>query len=161
MSSKAMFLLDQCIASDTSSLANYSFTLMLHDAAYLNAACVAIQTYYDRALSRIRDAKAQRRDRECYGKAVRMLQERLDNEDDSVRLSDSTFMTVLSLSGQAYTTGDYEAVLSHNRGLLTLVSMRGVETFVQTTKLLIEIIRYVFSVRKSQFILTLVALAAT
>lgn len=76
-----------------------------------------------------------------YAKTVRILQERLAFGDDSVRLSDSTAMTVLVLYGHAYTNGDYETADNHSKGLLKLVSMRGVDSFLWNTRLSIEIIR--------------------
>ena len=75
-----------------------------------------------------------------YARTLRILQERLALDDDSVRFSDSTIMTVLALSGHAYTTGDHESANHHSSGLLKLVSMRGVGRFLQNTKLLVEII---------------------
>ena len=77
----------------------------------------------------------------CHiAKTIIILQWRL-TLDDSIRLSDSTIMTVLALSGHAYTTGDYETAHQHNSGLLKLVNMRGIHTFAGNIKLLIEIIR--------------------
>lgn len=140
MASRAMFLLDQYIAPKADA-AHMWFAPMLFDAAYLYAACFTIQAYFDRFLARTRSEAAQRRDCVYYAKTVRILQERLALDNDSVRLSDSTIMTVLSLSGHAYTTGDYGSADHHIRGLLQLVSMRGVHTFQGNTKLLIEIIR--------------------
>lgn len=136
-----MFLLDQCISTKTAGMAQAWFVPMLFDAAYLHAVCFTIQAYFDGFFARTRSAAAQRRDRMYYAKTVRILQERLALDDDSLRLTDSTIMTVLALSGHAYTTGDYESADHHNRGLIKLVSMRGVGTFLQNTKLLIEIIR--------------------
>jgi hypothetical protein len=141
MSSKAMFQLDRCIAPELDGVDRAWFEPLLFDPAYLHAACFTIQTYFDGYLERTRSAEDQRRDCVYYAKTVRILQERLALDDDSVRLSDSTIMTVLALSGHAYTTGDYESANHHIRGLLKLVSMRGVGTFLQHTKLLIEIIR--------------------
>lgn len=143
MFSKAMFLVDRCIVSNTSGTAQTWFSPMLFDAAYLHAVCFTIPTYFDGFLGRTRNAEARQRDCVHYAKAVRILQERLEAGDDSVRLSDSTVMTILALSGHAYTTGDYDSANNHCRGLLKLVGMRGVGTFLQNTKLLIEIIRYV------------------
>jgi hypothetical protein len=145
MFSKAMFLVDQCIISKTSGTAQAWFSPMLFDAAYLHAVCFTIQAYFDGFFARTRNVEARRRDYVHYAKAVRILQERLEAGDDSERLSDSTIMTVLALSGHAYTTGDYESADNHSRGLLKLVGMRGVGTFLQNTKLLIEIIRYVLN----------------
>ena len=141
MFSKAMFVLYQCITPNTAGMAQAWFVPMLFDAAYLHAVCFTIQTYFDGIFARTRSAEARRRDCVYYAKTVEILQERLTLDDDSVRLSDSTIMTVLALSGHAYTMGDYESANHHNSGLLKLVTMRGVGAFLQNTKLLIEIIR--------------------
>jgi hypothetical protein len=136
-----MFLLHQCIAPKTDGMVQAWFTPMLFDAAYLNAVCFTIQTYLDGFLERTRDSEAQRRDHLHYAKSVRILQKRLMDADDSVRLSNSTIMTILAFSGHAYTTGDYDSANYHIRGLLKLVSMKGVGSFLENTKLSIEIIR--------------------
>jgi hypothetical protein len=139
--SKAMFMLDQCITPKGAETMQPWFMAMVFDAAYLNTICFTVQTYFDGLFERTRSTESQRRDRVQYAKAVRILQERLALDDDSVRLSDSTIMTVLALSGHAYTTGDCESANRHSTGLLTLVGMRGVGTFLHNTKLFIEIIR--------------------
>ena len=136
-----MFLLDRCIALPPHANAEAWFTPMLFDPAYLNAACFTVQAYYDGLYGRTRSVEAQQRDRLYYAKAVRALRERLAHDDERVRLSDSTIMTVLALSGHAYTSGDPESVHDHSRGLLRLASMRGMSTFFQNTKLSIEIVR--------------------
>jgi hypothetical protein len=136
-----MYVLDQCITAKTPGLGEAWFAPMLFDPAYLHAVCFTIQTYFDGYLARTRSVEAQRRDWISYAKTIRILQERLALDDDSVRLSDSTIMTVLVLSGHAYTTGDYESANNHIRGLLKLVTMRGVDTFVENTMLLVEIVR--------------------
>jgi hypothetical protein len=141
MFSKAMYLLHECIVPTTTGMAETWFIPMLFDAAYLNAVCFTIQTYFDGFLERTRSAEAQKRDRVYYAKTVGILRERLALEDSSAMLSNSTIMTVLALSGHAYTKGDYESAYHHVTGLLKLVSMRGLNTFLQHTKLLIEIIR--------------------
>ena len=141
MSSKAMFLLDQCLTTKTDAMARAWFEPMLFDAAYLHAICFTIQAYFDGLFARPRSNATQQRDRMYYSKTVRALQERLALDDNSAKLSDSTIMTVLALTGHAHMTGDYESANHHISGLLKLVSMRGIDTFFQNTKLLIEIIR--------------------
>lgn len=76
-----------------------------------------------------------------YAKAIRLLQERLALEDDNTRLSDSTIMTILAMSGHAYTTGDYQYANYHINGMLELVRMRGVDNLIRNTTVLIEIVR--------------------
>lgn len=142
MSSTAMFTLDQCLVPESSEMSRAWIEPMFFDAAYLYTACFTIQTYFDGMLSRTRSVEAQRRDFVYYAKAVRILQERLALDDDSLRLADSTIMTILALSGHAYTIGDYQSADYHIGGVLKLVSMRGVESFLHNTRLLIEIIRY-------------------
>jgi Fungal specific transcription factor domain len=133
----------QCITPEAAGMTESWFAPMLIDKAYLYAICFTTQAYFDGFFGRTRSAEAQRRDRVYYSMTVRMLQERLALNDDSVKLSDSTVMTVLALSGHAYTTGDYQSANNHMSGLLKLVSMRDVRTFLQNTKLAIEIIRLV------------------
>lgn len=140
MFSKAMFLLHECISSDSVGITQTWFAPMLFDAAYLNTACFTIQAYFDGLFARTRSLDAQRRDGLYYAKAVRILRERLAlNNGD--KFSDSTIMTVLLLSGHAYTTGDFESANNHISGLLKLVSIRGVRQFFHNVKLSIEIVR--------------------
>lgn len=136
-----MFMLDQCLVPEASEMSFAWFEPMFFDAAYLYTACFTIQTYFDGLLSRTRSLEAQRRDHIYYAKSIKILQDRLAHDDDSSRLSDSTIMTILALSGHAYTMGDYQSANYHIGGLLKLVSMRGVTTFLHNTRLLIEIIR--------------------
>ena len=135
-----MFLVDSSLVADTDNLTRAWFAAMQSDAAYLYAACFTVQSYFDAMLQRTRSLEAQIRDRVLYAKTIRLLQERL-SADDGSRLSNSTIMTVLTLYGHAYTTGDYESALRHHKGLLKLVSIRGMENLIQDPILLIEIVR--------------------
>lgn len=136
-----MFLLAPCIIPDESEMTRAWFTPLLFDPAYLYACCFTIQGYFDGYLSRTRSLESQRKDYVYYAKTVAILQERLAVDGDNLRLSDSTIMTVLSLYGHAYTVGDHETANLHIKGLLKLVSMRGVDTFVHNTRMVIEVIR--------------------
>ena len=142
MFTNAMFALDECIAPSSNGIVQTWFEPMLFDPAYLYALCFTIPSYFDGLCGRIRSAAEQQRDCVYYAKTVRLLQQRLALDDeDALKLSTSTVMTVLALSGHAYSTGDYESANYHIRGLLKLVSMRGAATFLTSTKLAIEIIR--------------------
>lgn len=143
MFSRAMFVLDQCIAPDSAAAKQAWFDPLLYDAAYLNAVCLSVQGYFDRVTSRPRSRAVQRQTYISYAKAVRLLQERLACCDDGLELADSTFMTVLALYGQAYTSGTLEEADRHVDGLLNMVRLRGVDTFFHSAKLMIEIVRYV------------------
>lgn len=138
---RAMYQLDQCIISETALSTQVWCAPLFSDPAYLYTLCFTIQAVYDGFTGRTRSEIAQRRDKLYYAKAIRILQDRLALEDDSARLSDSTIMTILAMSGHAYTTGDYEYANHHINGMLELVRIRGVNNLIQNTTVLIEIVR--------------------
>jgi len=144
MSSLAMYQLDDCITIDAEGMTKTWLTPMFSDPAYFNGVCFTVQSYFDESLGRTRSAESQRADHMHYAKTINMLQARLASEDDQTVLSESTLMTVLCMLGHAYISGDLEAGNRHNRGLLKLVNMRGIESLLQNTRLCIEIIRSVF-----------------
>jgi hypothetical protein len=137
----AMYQLHQCITSDTVATTQAWFAPLLFDPVYLYTMCFTVEAFYDRHFGRTRSQKARQRDKIYYAKAIHSLQDRLSRDDDCTRLSDSTIMTVLCMSGHAYTTGDYESANNHISGMLQLVSMRGVGNLIYDTRVLIEIIR--------------------
>lgn len=138
---KAMYQLDQCITSETALSTQVWCTPLFSDPAYLYTLCFTVQAVYDGFTGRTRTESAKRRDQIYYAKAIRLLQERLALEDDNTRLSDSTIMTILAMSGHAYTTGDYQYANYHINGMLELVRMRGVDNLIRNTTVLIEIVR--------------------
>jgi hypothetical protein len=142
MFSKAMYQLDQCIASGTAAMTQTWFTPLFFDSAYLYTLCFTVQAVFDGFLGRVRTEKARRRDNMYYAKAIRILQDRLALDDDNLKLSDSTIMTVLAMSGHAYTTGDYKSANDHIYGMLQLVSMRGAKNLMHNTTVMIEVVRW-------------------
>lgn len=77
-----------------------------------------------------------------FSKTVRFLRERLGDEDEDLKLSDSTVMVVLILACHAHRLGQYGTARNHMLGLRKIVDMRGGIAALKTrTKLLIEIFR--------------------
>ncbi|KAJ4289667.1 hypothetical protein N0V90_010996 [Kalmusia sp. IMI 367209] len=139
----SMFVLDQCIIPNEAGMVEAWFAPMLVDPAYLHAACLTTQAFFDGFLGRTRSAEARRQDYVSFATTVKILQNRISRDDDTLKLSDSTIMTIWALSGYAYTQGHHEAAHAHNAALIKLISMRGVDTIFhnKNTKLVTEIIR--------------------
>ncbi|PVI04230.1 hypothetical protein DM02DRAFT_725960 [Periconia macrospinosa] len=141
MVSRAMYQLYDCIKIDTVGMDQSWFTPLFTDPASFNCACMVVQSYFDEFLGRTRSREAQRADQIRYAKTINTLQARIASEDDNIRLSESTIMTVLGMLGHAYTSRDIETSNRHNSGLLQLVSMRGIESLLHNTRLCVELIR--------------------
>ncbi|KAF1965836.1 hypothetical protein BU23DRAFT_518851 [Bimuria novae-zelandiae CBS 107.79] len=148
ISSKAMFLLDQCIIPSEDGLVQAWIAPLIIDPAYLHIACLATQAFFDSFFGRIRTAQARRAEYASFAKTVKILQERVTTNDRNELLSDSTIMTVLALSGYAYTQGDHMAAHQHNVALLKLVCIKGAHTMLRNPnkKLVNEIIRTDFCI---------------
>lgn len=136
-----MFTVDRCIAPATPTTSQAWFEPLLFDAAYLNAVCFTTQAFFDGFFGRSRNTQSRLKDRIQYAKTVRILQQRLDTEEDLIRFSSSTIRTVLALWGHAYATGDHRSAATHAHGLLNLVKISGVHTLFDDMTLLIEILR--------------------
>lgn len=159
MTSRATFLLDQCIIPNEDGIVQAWFSPLLFDMAYLHAICLATQYYLDSVHGRRRTPQAQRAQHVSFSKTVTALQGRISRNDSKELLADSTIMTIWALSGYvilsqalffwlieyrcAYSQGDYQAARQHNTALLKLVSMKGAYTFIQNQnrKYVTEIIR--------------------
>ncbi|CAI6341392.1 unnamed protein product [Periconia digitata] len=141
MSSRAMYQLDDCIMIDIGGMLDAWFAPLLTDAAFFNGVCMTVGAYLRESLGRRHSSETQQADHIHYAKTIRMLQARITSEDDEIRLSDTTIMTVLCMLGHAYTSGDLVTAEKHCHGLLKLVSMRGVKSLLRNTRLCVEIIR--------------------
>ncbi|KAI0146158.1 hypothetical protein GGR57DRAFT_479644 [Xylariaceae sp. FL1272] len=77
-----------------------------------------------------------------YFKALSLLRQRLLVDDDDLRLSDYTLNVVLSLTGQAFASGDVKSASNHMEGVARMVDLRGGwPTFQGIEKLALELIR--------------------
>lgn len=75
-------------------------------------------------------------------KAVKILRERFESDDDRVKLSNTTTATIMALAAHAHLTGNFKAAKNHMDGLCKIVSLRGgVTSFGDSVKLLVEILR--------------------
>lgn len=59
-------------------------------------------------------------------KALKLLRERLADNDNQDRLSNSTIAAVMGLAGYAHLTGDSRSARHHMEGMLKTISLRGV-----------------------------------
>ena len=77
-----------------------------------------------------------------FVKTLKLLRERMADEDSQEKLSDATAAAIMALVGHAHLTGDLKSARYHMEGLYKIVRLRGgVNTFKQNAKLLVEILR--------------------
>lgn len=81
-------------------------------------------------------------------KTLRLLQERLDNPQDPVSISDPTIMVVVLLGLTAEFVGDRSVAQNHLAGMGNMVEMRGGLTNLrfQNPRLPAKVCRYVWSI---------------
>jgi hypothetical protein len=134
-----LFPLERCMFFDRRS-ENWIAPLAV-DPAYLHAMIFTAQFYFD-ALKSGKAISVSRRSMPHFVKTLKLLRERMANEDDQERLSDSTAAAIMGLVGHAHLTGDLKSARYHMEGLYKIVCLRGgVTTFKQNAKLLVEILR--------------------
>ncbi|OAG10811.1 uncharacterized protein CC84DRAFT_495861 [Paraphaeosphaeria sporulosa] len=148
VSSKAMFLLDQCIIPNEDGFLQAWISPLLSDPAYLHVACVTSQAFFDNYAGRTPSAEARRQEFTSFDKSIRILSKRIATNDRSEVLAESNLMTVLLLSGYSYARGDHKAAHQHNVALIKLVKLKGTqETLRYSPKILVqEIVRTDFCI---------------
>jgi hypothetical protein len=115
------------------------------DPAYLHAMIFTSQFYFD-ALLTGKSASISRQAMPHFLKTLKLLRERMTDDDDQAKLSDSTAAAIMGLVGHAQLTGDFRTARHHMEGLYKIVILRGgVTTFKKNAKLLVEILRYDFA----------------
>ena len=73
---------------------------------------------------------------------VRLLHERLADNDDEAKISCTTTAAIMGLTGHALLSGNTESARHHMEGLSRIVRLRGgADSFKENPKLLIEILR--------------------
>lgn len=121
--------------------------ILATDAAYLNAVVYAIHAVCDFAAGNNPMTTTFAPSRSAYkhlSKSLRLLRERLSDENDPSRLSDPTVMIIVTLGGLSNRLGQYETASGHLKGIRRIVDLRGgLATFRDNPKLLVEIFRYV------------------
>jgi DNA-binding MltR family transcriptional regulator len=77
-----------------------------------------------------------------HSEALKQLRERLSNEGEQIKFSDSTVLVILSLATHAHLSGDYDTAKHHMEGLRKIVDLRGgLGGFSYNTKLIMEILK--------------------
>ena len=142
ISKTPLFPLESCIDSAEPPQALWVKTLCT-DAAYLNATIFSVQVYFDLLAGRdLEPVSPLTPTYTSFSKTVRLLRERLGDEDEQLKLSDNTVMVVLILACHAHRLGQYSVARNHMVGLRKIVDMRGgLATLKHSTKLLIEMFR--------------------
>lgn len=80
-----------------------------------------------------------------YGRAVRLLRERLEggaNGGSEMRLCDTTLAAVMTLANVALFTGDMRLARHHVQGLARMFTLKGYASMRRNSKLLLEMLRY-------------------
>lgn len=142
VSKAPLFPLESCIDSAEPPRASWVETLCT-DAAYLNATVFSVQVYYDLLAGRdLEPVSPLTATYTSFSKTVRLLRERLGDQDEQLKLSDNTVMVVLILACHSHRLVQYSIARNHMVGLRKIVDMRGGIAALNTrTKLLIEIFR--------------------
>jgi Fungal specific transcription factor domain len=135
-----LFPLEKCMFFDRRA-ENWIAPLAV-DPAYLHAMIFTAQFYFD-ALRCGGSAYISRRSMPHFLKTLKLLRERMANDDNTAKLSDSTAAAIMGLVGHAHLTGDFKSARYHMEGLYKIVRLRGgVASFRKNAKLLVEILRY-------------------
>jgi hypothetical protein len=76
--------------------------------------------------------------------ALRLLRERIEGDDDDLKMSTTTITAMMSLAGQALLMGDLKSSRNHLKGLCKIIGLKGgMTTCMDNTKLVIETLRCV------------------
>ena len=135
-----LFCLESCILFERR--AEEWIAPMAVDSAYLHSRIFSSQYFFDAILPR-KPSNSSALTSSHYLKTIRLLRNRLENDSDQVRLSNTTAAAVLSLACHAHIAGDSKSAKHHLDGLRRIVNLRGgIATFRENSKLLVEILRY-------------------
>ncbi|KAI1428122.1 hypothetical protein F5Y12DRAFT_733695 [Xylaria sp. FL1777] len=111
------------------------------DPAFLHASIFSSLYYFDSILP-CGSPCADQRILYHYHKTVTILRERLQFDNDEIRLSNNTVNVVLRLAGQAFSTGDLKSATNHMQGIRRIINLRGgLGTFRGNEKLAAETLR--------------------
>ncbi|KAF2787715.1 hypothetical protein K505DRAFT_353661 [Melanomma pulvis-pyrius CBS 109.77] len=139
MANEIMFPLESCIFFERQSEA--WIAPLVFDRIYLHAMIFTSQHFFDTVIS----SKRSRVNQHIFphvSKTLELLQERLAQNDDQVKLSNTTVAVVVKLAIYAHSTGDSKSARHHMEGLCKIVNLRGgVTAFRENTKLLVLILR--------------------
>ncbi|KAK4553467.1 hypothetical protein LTR86_009524 [Recurvomyces mirabilis] len=142
-----MYVLEPCISFEDYDPLASCFQPLASDPLYLNAMVFSSKIFRDIAsqhsIARSRGGKSNRT-LEHYGKAIRILRERVaENESPDSGISDITIMAVLLLAMHALVVGHATNARTHVEGMARMIHMREgkLSSFKDKTKQLMEIFR--------------------
>jgi hypothetical protein len=113
------------------------------DPAYLHCLIFTSQYFFDAISTGLTgiDVPVNHRTMPHYIKGLRLLRDRLSDEGDQARLSNTTVAAIMGLSAHALVTNDLDFARKHIEGLCRIVTLRGgTGTFGDNEKLLVEIL---------------------
>lgn len=142
MAKKVMYPLEPCIEFHRKDKVDtFYFDLMTYDATYLHAVAFSCQAFFNRA-SPQQTAELTRRSVFHHSAALKQLRERLSNQGEPIKFSDSTVLVILSLAMQAHLTNDFDTAKQHMEGLRRIVDLRGgLGAFGYNSKLIMEMLK--------------------
>lgn len=142
MAKKVMYPLESCIEFHRKDRVDtFYFDLMTYDTTYLHAVAFSCQAFFNKASPR-ETAEMAQRSIVHHSAALKQLRERLSNEGEQIKFSDSTVLVILYLAMHAHFTDDYDTAKHHLQGLRKIVDLRGgLRGFSYNTKLTMEILK--------------------
>jgi hypothetical protein len=142
MAKKVMYPLESCIEFHRKDKVDtFYFNLMTYDPTYLHAVAFSCQAFFNKASPR-ETAEMTRRSVTHHSEALKQLRERLADQEEPIKFSDSTVLVILCLTMHAHFTDDYNTSKQHMEGLRKIVDLRGgLAGFSYNSKLVMEILK--------------------
>ena len=142
-----MFVLEPCILFERR--AESWVAPLASDPVYLHTMIFAAHFYFEAFLPRgsssssSRSTLGVRQAAPHYGRAVRLLRERLADDDagSGMRLCDTTLAAVMMLANIALWTDDLGLARHHVEGLARMFTLKGYASTRTNSKLLVEMLR--------------------
>ncbi|KAI1332848.1 hypothetical protein F5Y16DRAFT_356737 [Xylariaceae sp. FL0255] len=139
ISKKLLFALEPCMFFDRR--AEHWVAPLATDPAYLHVSVFSALYFYGVLVSQNTSIPTQL-SWYHYKKALSLLHERLQHDDDRIRLSNSTLNTILTFVGHAFTAGDLVSAKNHLEGMRRVIDLKGGwSTLEGNEKLITEILR--------------------
>jgi hypothetical protein len=142
MAKKVMYPLESCIEFHRKDKVDtFYFDLMTYDATYLHAVAFSCQAFFNKASPR-ETAPMTQRSVAHHSSALKQLRQRLADQGEQIKFSDSTILIILCLAMHAHFTDDFDTAKQHMEGLRKIVDLRGgLGAFSYNSKLVMEILK--------------------
>lgn len=117
------------------------FDLLTYDAAYLHSVVFNCQAYIS-LVSGNPSPSSKCREMAHYSEALRLLRERLSDQDSNQETWDSTILVVLFFATHAHLVGDIASAKHHLQGLRKMTELKGgIYAFGYNPKLMMELMK--------------------